>query len=323
MHVASCSTAPRSARPAHDARAAHQARRARPRHAALPPLRRARPTSCISSGCPSSTSTRICCRPPSGAGAGVRWCSPRTTSSRASPAPGSSPPSGGCTSASTRSSSTPRTVAHRLTDELGVDPARVHVIPHGALAHPLTAGPRPSRRRCARQTVPSCCSSGCCVPTRGSTCCSTPGGEIDDAELWIVGMPRFDISALRRSAPPNVRFVPRFVVRRRAARVLSPRRPRRASLPRDRPVGRCCSPRSAFGVPLLLSDVGGFPELARDRRRAHVPRGRRPRPARRAAASCCPTPTLCQRWPSAPAPPPAARTHGTRSPVRRWICTAR
>ena len=35
--------------------------------------------------------------------------------------------------------------------------------------------------------------------------------DIDDAELWIAGMPKFDISPLRRAAPANVRFVTRFV----------------------------------------------------------------------------------------------------------------
>ena len=39
----------------------------------------------------------------------------------------------------------------------------------------------------------------------------------------------------------------------------------------------------AFGKPLLLSDVGGFPELAADRRRALRPGGRR---AARCAAPC-------------------------------------
>ena len=34
---------------------------------------------------------------------------------------------------------------------------------------------------------------------------------IEDAELWIAGMPRMDISPLRAIAPPNVRFVPRFI----------------------------------------------------------------------------------------------------------------
>jgi glycosyltransferase involved in cell wall biosynthesis len=84
---------------------------------------------------------------------------------------------------------------------------------------------------------------------------------IDGAELWVVGMPRMNISSLRATAPPNVRFVPRFVPDvevgayfARADLVVLPYREIDQSGVAFTALGA--------GVPMLLSDVGGFPELA-------------------------------------------------------------
>jgi glycosyltransferase involved in cell wall biosynthesis len=84
---------------------------------------------------------------------------------------------------------------------------------------------------------------------------------IDDAELWIAGMPRMDIAPLRASAPPNVRFFPRFIndaelpgFFRAADLVVLPYREIEQS--------GVLFTALAFGKPLLLSDVGGFPEIA-------------------------------------------------------------
>ncbi len=81
---------------------------------------------------------------------------------------------------------------------------------------------------------------------------------IDDAELWIAGMPRMDISALQATAPPGVRFVPRFIgddelpaYFRRADLVVLPYR--------EIDQSGVLFTALAFGKPLLLSDVGGFP----------------------------------------------------------------
>ena len=84
---------------------------------------------------------------------------------------------------------------------------------------------------------------------------------IEDAELWVAGMPRMDISALRASAPPGVRFVGRFIgddelpaYFRRADLVVLPYR--------EIDQSGVLFTALAFGKPLLLSDVGGFPEVA-------------------------------------------------------------
>ncbi len=84
---------------------------------------------------------------------------------------------------------------------------------------------------------------------------------IEDAELLIVGMPRMDISELRAAAPTNVSFDPRFVTDeelsayfQRADLVVLP------YLQADQ--SGVLFTALAFGKPLLLSDVGGFPDIA-------------------------------------------------------------
>jgi len=85
-------------------------------------------------------------------------------------------------------------------------------------------------------------------------------GPIEDAELLIAGMPRMDISELRAAAPANVSFDPHFVTDEelpayfeRADLVVLP------YLQADQ--SGVLFTALAFGKPLLLSDVGGFPEL--------------------------------------------------------------
>lgn len=84
---------------------------------------------------------------------------------------------------------------------------------------------------------------------------------IDDAELWIVGLPKLDLAPLRAAAPPNVRFVSRFVdddeipaFFQRADLVVLPYR--------EIDQSGVLFTALAFGNPLLLSAVGGFPEVA-------------------------------------------------------------
>ena len=98
-------------------------------------------------------------------------------------------------------------------------------------------------------------------------------GGSGGAELWIVGMPRMDIGSLRcRRAG---RRAVRSAVRLRAGdpRRDAPREPRRAALPRDRPV-RCRLHRARPGGSAApLSDVGGFPEIAATGAAHTVPAG--------------------------------------------------
>jgi glycosyltransferase involved in cell wall biosynthesis len=146
----------------------------------------------------------------------------------------------------------------RLIDELGIDAERVHVIPHGAFAHLAEQPDAPPPFATDKRVV---LFFGLLRPYKGIDVLLDAWRGIDDAELWIVGMPRMDISALRASAPPGVRFVPRFITDeqlppyfRRADLVVLPYREIEQS--------GVLFTALAFGKALLLSDVGGFAEVA-------------------------------------------------------------
>jgi glycosyltransferase involved in cell wall biosynthesis len=151
--------------------------------------------------------------------------------------------------------------ARRLTGELGVDRARVHVIAHGAFEH-LAAGDAGLDAAAPFQTErPVVLCFGLMRPYKGIDLLLDAWEGIEDAELWIAGMPRMDISGLRAAAPPGVRFVPRFIgddelpaYFRRAELVVLPYR--------EIDQSGVLFTALAFGTPLLLSDVGGFPEVA-------------------------------------------------------------
>ena len=85
----------------------------------------------------------------------------------------------------------------RLTAELGVDPARVHVIPHGVLEH-LAAGDRSQKPGPPpfQSDAPVVLCFGLMRPYKGIDLLLEAWRGIDGAELWIVGMPRMDVSAL-------------------------------------------------------------------------------------------------------------------------------
>jgi glycosyltransferase involved in cell wall biosynthesis len=213
----------------------------------------------------------------------------------------------------------------RLTNELGVDPNRVHVIPHGVFAH-LAADP-PSAAAGGRaggwapfQTdLPVVLCFGLMRPYKGIDLLLQAWDGIEDTELWIVGMPRMDLTALdaahggvlsrsrteagrhspfgshprfgqhatrggralsslpglvqdRQQAHGPIRFVPRFITDselpayfQRADLVVLPYRQIDQS--------GVLFTALAFGKPLLLSDVGGFPEIAATGAARIVPAG--------------------------------------------------
>jgi glycosyltransferase involved in cell wall biosynthesis len=147
----------------------------------------------------------------------------------------------------------------RLTGELGIDPARVHVIAHGVLTPVTTGPPQPPPWQTDRPVV---LFLGLLRPYKGLDLLLEAWHHgIGDAELWVAGLPKFDVSSLRDAAPANVRWLARFVndeeidaLLRRASLVVLPYREIDQSGVAFTALGA--------GVPLLLSDVGGFPELA-------------------------------------------------------------
>jgi glycosyltransferase involved in cell wall biosynthesis len=150
----------------------------------------------------------------------------------------------------------------RLIEHAGVPPERVHVIPHGALTpwQGLPAAPLPPELGPAPE-VPVVLFAGLLRPYKGLDLLLEAWRGIDDAELWIVGLPRMDVSALRAGSPANVRWLTRFVsdgelhaLMQAAALAVLPYREIEQSGIAFAAIGA--------GLPLLLSDVGGFPELA-------------------------------------------------------------
>jgi glycosyltransferase involved in cell wall biosynthesis len=155
--------------------------------------------------------------------------------------------------------------AARLRDEVGIDPARVRVIPHGAfdyLTHLPDEKPLPTELEGAEGPV--ILFFGLLRPYKGLDTLLTAFREVEGAELWIVGNPRMDVEPLRRlaaEAPGRVRFVTRFVedaeippIFRRADLVVLPYR--------DAEHSGVLYTGLAFAKPLVLSAVGGFPEVA-------------------------------------------------------------
>jgi glycosyltransferase involved in cell wall biosynthesis len=155
--------------------------------------------------------------------------------------------------------------ARRLREEVGLDSGKVRVIHHGAFDY-LTRLPRekplPAELEGARGPV--VLFFGLLRPYKGLDLLIDAFREVEGAELWVVGNPRMDVEPLRRlaaKAAGRVRFVTRFVedaeipaIFRRADLVVLPYR--------DAEHSGVLYTGLAFGKPLLLSAVGGFPEVA-------------------------------------------------------------
>jgi glycosyltransferase involved in cell wall biosynthesis len=156
----------------------------------------------------------------------------------------------------------------RLTEELGVDADRVHVIPHGVFAH--LAEDQAEEPPGSDRPIVLC--FGLMRPYKGIDVLLDAWRGVEGAELWIVGMPRMDVEPLRAKAPPGVRFVTRFVGDDELAAHF-----RAASLVvlpyREADQSGVLFTALAFGRPLLLSDVGGFPEMAATGAARIVPAG--------------------------------------------------
>jgi glycosyltransferase involved in cell wall biosynthesis len=154
--------------------------------------------------------------------------------------------------------------ARRLREEAGVDPGRIHVIPHGAFDYLTRLPQEPLPAELEGAEGPVILFFGLLRPYKGLDTLLGAFREIEGAELWIVGNPRMDLAPLRRlasEAPGRVRFVTRFVEDAEIPAIL--RRADVVVLPyRDAEHSGVLYTGLAFGKPLILSAVGGFPEVA-------------------------------------------------------------
>jgi glycosyltransferase involved in cell wall biosynthesis len=166
--------------------------------------------------------------------------------------------------------------ARALRERIGVDPGRVHVVPHGAFDY-LTRLPeeRPLPPELAEVEGPVVLFFGLLRPYKGLDVVLEAFRELDGAELWVVGMPRMALAPLEelaRRSGATVRFVPRFITDpeipaffRRADVVVLPHREIEQS--------GVLYTALAFGRPIVASAVGGFVDVGEAGAAALVPPG--------------------------------------------------
>jgi glycosyltransferase involved in cell wall biosynthesis len=174
--------------------------------------------------------------------------------------------------------------AARLRDEVGLDPAKVRVIPHGAfdyLTELQEEQPLPAELEGAEGPV--ILSFGLLRPYKGIENLLEAYRRLTVAvpappELWIVGNPRMDVAPLRELAAQvggTVRFVSRFVEDAEIPAIF--RRADLLVLPYlDAEHSGVLYTGLAFGKPMVLSAVGGFPEVAEAGAARLVPPGDTP-----------------------------------------------
>lgn len=155
--------------------------------------------------------------------------------------------------------------ARRLRDVVELDPDRVRVIHHGAFDY-LTRLPeeKPLPAELDGADGPVILFFGLLRPYKGIDTLLEAFREIDGAELWIVGNPRMDVEPLQQlaaHAPGRVRLLTRFIEDAEIPAIM--RRADIVALPyRDIEHSGVLYAALAFGKPLVLSAVGGFPEVA-------------------------------------------------------------
>jgi glycosyltransferase involved in cell wall biosynthesis len=157
--------------------------------------------------------------------------------------------------------------ARRLREEVGLDPGRVRTIPHGAFDY-LTRLPdeAPLPAELERAEGPVILFFGLLRPYKGIDTLLRAFRRVEGAELWVVGNPRMELGPLHllaAEASGRVRFLTRFVddaeipaIFRRADVVVLPYR--------DAEHSGVLYTGLAFGKPMVLSAVGGFPELGEE-----------------------------------------------------------
>src|SRR6201995_2507583 len=167
--------------------------------------------------------------------------------------------------------------AKRLRDEVGLAPDRVRVIPHGAFDY-LTRLPeeKPLPEELQGAEGPVVLSFGLLRPYKGLENLLEAFGEVGtDAELWIVGTPRMAVEPLHELAAltgAKVRFVTRFVEDAEIPAIF--RRADVIALPYlDAEHSGVLYTGLAFGKPMVVSAVGGFPEVAEHGAARLVPPG--------------------------------------------------
>lgn len=153
----------------------------------------------------------------------------------------------------------------QLVGGLSIDPAKVRVIHHGAFEHltRLTAE-QALPAELARVEEPVVLFFGLLRPYKGIETLLEAWRGVSGAELWVVGRPMMALEPLRRAAGPGVRFVSEFVpdavlpayFRRADVIVIPYSRTERIDQ------SGVLATALAFGRAVVVSDIGGFGEVA-------------------------------------------------------------
>ena len=164
----------------------------------------------------------------------------------------------------------------QLVGRLGVAPDKVRVIHHGAFSHLADQPEAGLPPELPPPSGPVVLFFGLLRPYKGVAVlleawrslgsARSPGSRAGapDAELWVVGRPRMPIAPLQAAAGGRVRFVPRFVSDAELAACF--RRADVVVLPYVETeridFSGVLATALAFTKPVVVSDVGGFRELA-------------------------------------------------------------
>ncbi len=152
----------------------------------------------------------------------------------------------------------------QLVDRLGLSAAKVHVIPHGALTHVAAVAPSPLPAELADGCGPVVLFFGLLRPYKGLETLLRAWRGIDGAQLWIAGRPMMALTPLRALTGPSVRWVPRFVAAGEASALFAAADvvvlPYSSTERFDQ--SGVLATALAFAKPVVLTDVGGFSEVA-------------------------------------------------------------
>ncbi len=140
---------------------------------------------------------------------------------------------------------------HRL------DPATVHVIPHGAFLPPPEAAEARLPPELEDSGEPVVLSYGLIRPYKGTATLLEAWRGVSDAQLWVVGRAMMDTGALLAAAPAGARLVPRFVSAAEEAALF--RRADLVVLPYERSArygfSGVLATALGYGKPIVMSDL--------------------------------------------------------------------